>query len=314
MQHTLKKTVSISGIGLHSGQIVQLDIHPADADAGIVFKRVDVEDKNNIIPAKWDHVVDTQLCSVIGNEAGVSVGTVEHLMAALRGCGVDNASVELNAPEVPILDGSSTLFVQKIEEVGVQVQSQPRRAIRVLKEVTYVDGDRKVTLSPSSIPVYAGQIDYENPAIGSQRYEIKLVNGNFKHDLADCRTFCLLNDVELMQANGLALGGSLDNAIVVDDNGIMNDEGLRCHDEFIRHKLLDAIGDLALAGGLVLGAYEGIRAGHEMNNKALRALFVDDSAWEIVDLFVEMEETDSWIYHTKAHVKPRATKVSVASQ
>ncbi|HPF77952.1 MAG TPA: UDP-3-O-acyl-N-acetylglucosamine deacetylase [Alphaproteobacteria bacterium] len=309
MQHTLKNTISINGIGLHTGKDVQLNIHPAEADHGIIFKRVDIQDKNNLIPAKWNHVVDTRLCSVIGNDDGVTVGTIEHLMAALRGCGIDNALVEIDAAEVPILDGSSAIFVEAIDEVGVQVQSQPRRAIRILKEVTYQDGDRKVTLSPSSIPVYGGQIDYANPAIGSQRFEIKLVNGNFRHDLADCRTFCLLQDVEMMQKNGLALGGSLDNAVVVDDNGIMNGGGLRCHDEFIRHKLLDAIGDIALAGGLVLGAYEGVRAGHEMNNKALRALFADDSAWEMVDLFVEMEENDSWIYHTK----PRATTVSIAS-
>lgn len=300
MQHTLKDTITIKGTGLHSGKPVTLALYPAKSDSGIVFKRVDISDKDNLIPAKWDHVVDTRLCTVIGNADGVTVSTIEHLMAALRGCGIDNVLVEIDGPEVPILDGSSVEFVQEIEQVGTEVQVRPRRAIRILKEITFEDKGRKVTLSPSSIPVYAGQIDYSNPAIGSQRYEIKLVNGNFKHDLADCRTFCLLRDVEMMQANGLALGGSLDNAVVVDDNGIMNKEGLRCHDEFIRHKLLDAIGDLSLAGGLVLGAYEGIRAGHEMNNLALRALFADESAWEIVDLYIEMEEADSWIYHTKS--------------
>lgn len=311
MQHTLKNTVSIDGVGLHSGVPVHLGIHPADPDHGIVFKRTDktgLPESDRLVFAKWDHVVDTRLCTVIGNEYGVTIGTIEHLMAALRGCGIDNALVEVNAPEIPVLDGSSKLFVEAIEEVGVQVQSQPRRAIRILKEVVYEEDGKKVTLSPSSVPTYVGQIDYDHPVIGTQRHEIKLINGNFKHDLADCRTFCLLSDVEAMQSNGLALGGSLDNAIVIDDSGVINPEGVRCHDEFIRHKLLDAIGDLALAGGLVLGTYEGVRAGHALNNKILQALFADDSAWEMVDLFVEMEETDSWIYQTK----PRDTRVSVA--
>ena len=311
MQHTLKNIVSISGTGLHSGVFVELTIHPAAPDHGIIFKRTDksdVPENKRLIPAKWNHVVETRLCTVIGNDEGITVGTIEHLMAALRGCGVDNALIELNAPEVPVLDGSSAVFVEAIEQVGVQVQSQPRRAIRILKEVTYEENGKSVTLSPSSIPVYCGQIDYDNPAIGSQRHEIKLINGNFKHDLADCRTFGLLCDVEVMQANGLALGGSMENAIVVDDNGVMNPEGLRCDNEFIRHKLLDAIGDVALAGGLVIGSYEGIRAGHEMNNKALRALFADDSAWEIIDLFVEIDESDSFIYQ----IKPRSSAVSIA--
>lgn len=300
MQHSLKNKVKMNGIGLHSGLPVELCLLPADTDHGIVFQRVDVQDKNNLIPAKWDNVVDTRLCSVIGNADGVNVGTIEHLMAALRGCGVDNALVQVNAPELPIMDGSSIEFIKAIEASGgTQAQSQPRRAIRILKEVTYTEGDKRVTLFPSAIPTYSGRIEYADPAIGAQSFKMKLVNGDFKHDLADCRTFCLLKDVEMMQANGLALGGSLDNAVVVDDHGVMNKDGLRCHDEFIRHKLLDAIGDIALAGGLVLGAYDSHKAGHDMNNKALRALFADESAWEVVDLFVEIDETDNWIYRTK---------------
>ena len=309
MQHTLKSSISIQGTGLHTGSTVVINVLPADCDYGIVFKRVDVTDRNNLIEAKWNNVVDTRLCTVIGNEAGVTVGTIEHLMAALRGCGVDNALVEIDGPELPILDGSSAMFVEAIDEVGVQVQGQPRRAIRILKEISYEENGSRATLSPSSVPVYSGQIDYDHPSISTQQYEIKLVNGNFKHDLADCRTFCLLRDVEVMQANGLALGGSLDNAIVVDDNGIMNEDGLRCHDEFVRHKLLDAIGDISLAGGLVLGAYEGERIGHTINNKLLRELFADDNAWEIVDLFVEMDEADSCVYK----VKPSTSKISVSS-
>jgi UDP-3-O-[3-hydroxymyristoyl] N-acetylglucosamine deacetylase len=308
MQHTLRAPVTITGIGVHSGTTVTARLLPASADHGIVFVRTDIVGKDNVIPARWDNVVDTRLCTVIGNKDGAVVGTIEHLMAALRGCGVDNVLVEINAPEVPILDGSSAPFVAAIEEVGIKVLSAPRRAIRVLKEIVVQDGDKEVRLSPASSPSFSGQIDYNHPDIGSQRYTLKMVNGNFKHDIADCRTFGLLKDVEMMRAAGLALGGSLDNAIVLDDNGIMNPEGLRCADEFIRHKILDAVGDMYLAGGPIIGAYDGMRAGHMMNNLALRALFADPTAWEKVDLFVEMDETESSIYA----VKPRASSVAVA--
>ena len=309
MQKTVKNTISIEGIGLHSGVTVHMSIHPASPDHGVTFKRVDITDgRDNVILARWDNVVDARLCTVIGNEAGVTVGTIEHVMAALRGCGVDNAIIEVDAPELPIMDGSSKEFVEKIEEVGTSVQSKPRRAIRILKEITYQEGDKTVRLSPSAIPVYAGTIQFDNQTIGTQSYEMKLVNGNFKHDMADCRTFCMLQDVEMMQANGLALGGSLDNAIVVDETGVMNEEGTRCQDEFIRHKLLDAVGDISLCGGLFIGRYESLKGGHEMNNKALRALFADDSAWEIVDMFVEVDEADSFVYEEKS----RVSAVSVA--
>lgn len=270
-------------------------IVPSPVNHGIVFKRVDITDKNNLIPAKWDHVVDTRLCTVIGNEEGATISTIEHVMAALAGCGIDNAVVEVDGPEMPIMDGSAQPFVEAIDRAGIEKQAAPRRAIRVLKEITVQEDGKTVRLSPSAVPVYAGQIEYDNDFIGTQRFEMKLVNGNFRHDLADCRTFCLRQDVEMMQANGLALGGSLDNAVVIDDNGIMNKDGLRCDNEMIRHKLLDAIGDIALAGGLVVGAYDGARIGHAMNNKLLRALFADDAAWEYADLYVDFEEDHSFL-------------------
>ena len=295
MQQTLQKPAILSGIGLHKAVATTLRVLPADVNHGIVFKRVDITDRDNVIPARWDHVVDTQLCTVIGNKEGVTVATIEHLMAALRACGIDNAMIEIDAQEVPIMDGSSAPFVEAFDLAGIQKQSEPRRVIRVLKEVTYTEGDKTVSLSPSAVPVYAGELQYDNTFIGTQRFEIKLVNGNFRHDLADCRTFCLKQDVEMMQANGLALGGSLDNAVVVDDTGIMNEDGLRCDNEMIRHKLLDAIGDLALAGGLVVGAYDGVKIGHAMNNKLLHALFADDSAWEYADLYVDFEDDHSLI-------------------
>lgn len=311
MQQTLEQLVEIRGTGLHSGEAVSVRIHPAGPDTGIIFKYTggtDLSDAERLVPALWDRVVDTRLCTVIGNEYGVTIVTIEHLMAAFRGCGIDNALVEIDGNEVPVLDGSSQAFVTAFEDAGIRTQSKPRRAIRILKEVTYREGDKRVTLSPSFVPTYSGLIDYANPTIGQQRYDFKLINGNFKHDLADCRTFCLLQDVEQMQANGLALGGSLDNAVVVDDSGVMNEEGLRCHDEFVRHKLLDAVGDMALAGGLLIGSYDGVKAGHALNNKALRALFADNTAWDVIDLFVDIDEEDKRIYEKS----PQDTAVSAA--
>jgi UDP-3-O-[3-hydroxymyristoyl] N-acetylglucosamine deacetylase len=302
MQHTLKNTITIEGIGLHSGKTVHMVIRAADADHGIVFKRVDMEEGTNLIPAQYNYVVDTRLCTLIANEFGARVGTIEHLMAALRGCGVDNALVELDAAEVPVMDGSSKAFVEAIEQVGLQVQAKPRRAIKILKEIVVQEGDKQVRLSPSMVPVYAGRIDFNHADIGSQEYSLKLVNGNFKHDVADCRTFGFLKDVEMMRAAGLALGGSLDNAVVLDNDGVMNPDGLRCDDEFIRHKILDAVGDLALAGGPILGRYDGLRAGHALNNAILHALFADPTAWMPVDLYVDVDETNSAIYPQVGHV------------
>ncbi|NQZ14766.1 MAG: UDP-3-O-acyl-N-acetylglucosamine deacetylase [Alphaproteobacteria bacterium] len=300
MQHTLNKSFTLTDIGLHSGKPVKITVKPADADHGIVFQRVDMTDlsaEEQKIPAKWNRVVDTRLCTVIANEKGANVGTIEHLMAALRAAGVDNALIEIDAAEVPVFDGSSIRFIEAIDEVGTAAQNAPRRAIRILKDVTVQEGDKVVTLSPSTVPLYEGRIEYNSaPIIGDQSYTLKLVNGNFKHDVADCRTFGLVQDVEAMKNAGLALGGSLDNAVVVDDDRVLNPDGLRCRDEFVRHKILDAVGDIALAGGLVLGHYKGSKAGHDMNNKILRALFADDSAYEVTDFYIDIEEADMDMY------------------
>lgn len=287
MQHTVKSDIEICGVGLHSGADVMLRICPAEADSGIVFVRTDVTDRNNVIPALWDNVVDTRLCSVVGNEDGVTVGTVEHLMAALRGCGIDNAVIELDGPEVPVMDGSSEPFVRKIDETGTSVQACPRRTIQILKTVEIKENGVMARLIPDTGSVFTGMIDFSHPAIGRQDGNVKLVNGNFRHDIASARTFGFADDVRALQASGLALGGSLDNAIVLDHDGVMNKEGLRYDDEFIRHKLLDAIGDIYLAGGPIIGRYEGCRAGHAMNNKLLRKLFATKDAWKRVDLFMD---------------------------
>lgn len=298
MQQTLKKAVQINGVGLHTGEMIHLEISPADADCGIIFVRTDVKGKNNHIPALWNYVVDTQLCTVIGNEDDVRVGTIEHLMAALRGCGVDNAVIELDGPEVPVMDGSAMPFVKMIEEAGLMTLAAPRRAIRVLKEITVEHEGKQVTLKPAEGSVFAGEIDFEHPEIGRQRFETQLLNGNFKHDIAEARTFGFLHEVEWMRSKGLARGGSLDNAIVLNQDGVMNPEGLRYGNEFIRHKLLDAIGDLYLAGGPMLGAYDGSKAGHAINNAILRKLFSTEGAWEMVDLYADLDEirTDAFVY------------------
>lgn len=282
MQHTISAPASLSGIGLHSGKVITLTILPARANNGIVFLRNDIAGQDNIIPSVWHNVVDTKLCTVIANKDGVRVGTIEHLMAALRGCGIDNAVIELDGPEVPVMDGSAMPFVKLIEEAGIEDQGVPRKSIRILKEVRVEKDGKTVTLKPSADSKFAGGIEFNHPSIGRQEYTTTLLNGNFKHDIAEARTFGFLHEVEYLRQNGLALGGSLDNAIVLDEKRVLNPTGLRFDNEFIRHKILDAIGDLYLAGAPIIGAYDGSKAGHEMNNAILHALFADESAWEYV--------------------------------
>lgn len=281
-QRTLAAPVTLTGVGLHSGTPVTMVLKPAGVDAGICFIRTDVQGQNNRIPAKWDRVVDTRLCTVLANEAGVSVGTIEHLMAALRGTEITNLEIELNGAEVPIMDGSSAVFVDAIDRVGTAVQDAPVYMIKVLSPITVQDGDKQVRLTPASCASYAGSIDFAHAVIGQQDYAVEMLNGNFRHEIAQARTFGMYEEVETLRAMGLARGGSLDNAIVVNRDGVMNPEGLRFEDEFIRHKLLDAIGDLYLAGMPVLAAYHGVRPSHAMNNAVLRALFAQPEAWAIV--------------------------------
>jgi UDP-3-O-[3-hydroxymyristoyl] N-acetylglucosamine deacetylase len=282
-QTTLNQPFSVTGVGLHSGAQVILRALPAAAGSGIRFVRTDVRGADNVIPARWDRVTDTRLCTLVSNEAGVSVGTVEHLMAALRGCNVDNAVIELDGPEVPVLDGSSAPFVRLIENAGLAFLDAPRRVIRVLKEISVEQDGKRATLRPSDAFVFSGEIAFDHPAIGSQRHEIYLVNGNFAHDLAEARTFGFAREVEQLRRLGLARGGSLDNAIVLDDVKVLNGEGLRFANEFIRHKLLDAIGDLYLAGAPILGAYDSYKSGHALNNALLHALFAAEDAWELAE-------------------------------
>lgn len=284
LQKTLKSAASCTGVGLHSGRDITMVLHPAEAGSGIVFVRTDITQGDNVIPARWDMVVDTQLCTVIANANGAKVGTIEHVMSALRGLGVDNARIEIDGAEVPVMDGSAMPFIKVIEEAGLKTQGAPRRVIKVLKEVSVELNGKRASLSPSDASIFGGEVDFDHPSIGRQHFETQLINGNFKHDIAQARTFGFLHEVEWMRSQGLAQGGSLENAIVLDEKTVMNTEGLRYRDEFIRHKLLDAIGDLYLAGGQIIGSYNGYKAGHDLNNRLLRALFAQKDAWEIVDM------------------------------
>ena len=286
MQTTLKRAITLVGMGLHSGRPARLVLRPA-TEGGIRFRRVDVTDRDNLIPARFDRVTDTTLCTLLSNEAGVSVGTVEHLMAALAGTGVTHAEIEIDGPEVPIMDGSAQRFVSAILRVGLAEVPGPLRAIRILKPVRYESGDVVAELTPAETLSIDFEIEFPDAAIGHQERTLSMVNGAFVHELADCRTFCRRQDVEQMQAHGLALGGSLDNAVVVDGERVLNPGGFRRSDECVRHKMLDALGDLYLAGAPILGAYRGVRAGHGATNRLLRALFAQPDAFEIVTLDAE---------------------------
>lgn len=277
-QKTLAAAVAFDGIGIHCGTKVSVTLHPAPPGSGIAFRRSD-EGGGTLIPARWDRVVNTRFCTTLVGDGGSHVGTVEHLLAALAGCEIDNVVVEVDGPEIPIMDGSAAPFVALIAGAGCEEQDAPRRGIRVRKPVTVSDGRSTASLLPGPGFTLRVEIDFENPIVSRQSLSLALVNGTFKTELAPARTFGFLDQIEQMQAAGLARGGSLENAIVVGGDGILNHGGLRFEDEFARHKALDAVGDLYLAGAPILGAFHGIRSGHDINNKLLCTLFADSEAW-----------------------------------
>jgi UDP-3-O-[3-hydroxymyristoyl] N-acetylglucosamine deacetylase len=283
VQNTLKSPAAFTGLGLHSGLPVRMVVHPADADHGIWFRRTDVTDLDAMVPARWDAVTPSRLCTVIENADGVSVSTIEHVMAALAGSAIHNALIEIDGPEVPILDGSSLAFVAGFLAAGIEEQDAPIRAIRVLKPVEVQDGDAVARLEPADMLEIDFSIDFADAAIGVQSRVLNMANGAFVRELSDSRTFCRQSDVDAMRANGLALGGTLENAVVIDGDRVLSPGGLRHSDEPVRHKMLDALGDLALAGGPILGRYTGVRAGHALTNRLLRALFADPTAYRLVD-------------------------------
>ena len=281
-QRTLKSIVKATGVGLHGGRKVNLTLRPAAPDTGIVFHRVDLDPPLSL-PADPYAVCDTRMCSGL-EQGGHKVGTVEHLMSALAGLGIDNLHVDVDAPEIPILDGSSAPFVFLLQSAGIEEQSAPKKFLRVKKTVEYVEGDKWVKLEPYDGFSLSFSIVFNHPAIDNTSTKVKIdfAEQSYVRDVARARTFGFMQDVEFMRANGLALGGSLENAIVMDEYRVLNVEGLRYADEFVKHKVLDAIGDLYLCGHPLLAAYSAHKAGHALNNQILRVLLEDQEAWEIV--------------------------------
>ena len=273
MQTTLESSITFSGVGLHSGNSVSLTIKPASKNHGILFKRKDVEVGNPFVRARWDYVSKTTLCTRVTNEDGTTISTIEHLMAALSGCGVSNALIEIDSEEVPILDGSAAPFVKGILETGLKIISPSSRIIKITRPVIFENQFGWARLSPFKRPEMEYFIDFDDLVIGKQSKILNMSNGSFVKELCSSRTFCSNKDVETMQRNGLALGGTYSNAVVVDGDKVLSPGGMRYQDEAVRHKMLDAFGDLALAGAPILGKYEGHKAGHFITNSLLRKLF-----------------------------------------
>lgn len=282
-QKTLKSAISCTGIGLHSGNKVSMTLKPAEADTGIVFRRADVGGEGVEIPGTFDSVVDTRMCTTIGS-AGKTISTVEHLMAALAGAGIDNAIIEVGGPEVPVMDGSAAPFLFLIECAGVAELDAPRKALRIKKAVEVREDDKLARIAPGEGFALDFEIDFSNPVIGQQSMSVGLTSGVFKDEIARARTFGFLHEAEALWAAGLAKGASLDNAVVVSGDKVMNDDGLRFEDECVRHKILDAVGDLYMAGMPIIGHYNGTRASHALNNALLREVFADSANYEIVDM------------------------------
>ncbi|SPJ24378.1 UDP-3-O-acyl-N-acetylglucosamine deacetylase [Palleronia abyssalis] len=283
MQKTISRPVRFEGVGLHSGRPAVLRLLPAPAGHGLWFKRTDLAPAAALVPALWDAVEQVELCTRIVNAAGTTVSTIEHVMAAIAGCGIQNLMIEIDGPEVPILDGSAAPFVDEILSVGLRSQSAPIRALKIIDTVEVRNGPAHARLDPADGLEIDFSIDFSDAAIGRQEKRLSLANGTFVHELCDSRTFCRASDVEAMHARGLALGGTFDNAVVVDGARVLSPGGLRHRDEAVRHKMLDALGDLALAGAPILGRYTGIRAGHALTNALLRTLFARRDAFTIVE-------------------------------
>jgi UDP-3-O-[3-hydroxymyristoyl] N-acetylglucosamine deacetylase len=289
-QRTIKSITRSVGVGVHSGQKVELTLRPAPPDHGIVFRRVDLPVPVDI-PVNALAVSDTRMASTIsptGDPGGPKVQTIEHLMSACAGLGLDNLLIDIDADEVPILDGSAASFVFLLQSAGIEVQDAPKRFLRVLKAVEIRDGEgdglKWARLEPYHGYKLAFEIDFNHPAVDStgQRVEFDFSTGQYKRDIARARTFGFTKDVEMMRARGLGLGGNMDNVIVVDDYRVLNSEGLRYDDEFVKHKILDAIGDLHIAGKPLLASYSAFRSGHALNNRLLRKLLADETAFEVV--------------------------------
>ena len=281
-QRTLKNIIRATGVGLHSGEKVYLTLKPAPVDTGIIFCRTDLDPVVEI-PARAGNVGQTTLCTSLQKD-GTRVDTVEHLLSALAGLGIDNAYVEVSAHEVPIMDGSAGPFVFLVQSAGIQEQAAPKKFIRIKKEVTVSDGDKTATFKPYAGFKVSFTIDFDHPVFKSrsQTAAIDFSSTSFVKEVSRARTFGFMRDVEYLRSQNLALGGSVDNVVVVDDYRILNEDGLRYHDEFVKHKMLDAIGDLYLLGNSLIGQFVGVKSGHELNNKLVRHLLENQEAWEVV--------------------------------
>ncbi|HEY5675021.1 MAG TPA: UDP-3-O-acyl-N-acetylglucosamine deacetylase [Malonomonas sp.] len=281
LQRTLKNSTSISGIGLHSGDRITLKMRPATANTGIVFHRTD-GDRIIDIKACADNVVDTRMATVIGRD-GAKVSTIEHFMAALAACGIDNLHVDIDGPEIPVLDGSAAPFIREIQQAGVENLHASRRFVAIRKPLEIIEGEKRISIIPSRFFRITFDIAFEHSAISVQQYSMKFTTENFCKEIAPARTFGFLHEVEYLKANGLARGGSLENAVVIDSNGVMNPEGLRFQDEFVRHKILDSFGDFSLLGAPLLGHIRAFKAGHDLNAKMVRKILDNPSHWTYVE-------------------------------
>jgi len=280
-QRTLKHSATISGIGLHSGARINLRLRPATARTGIIFHRI-TKDRTVDIKACADNVVDTRMATVLGQD-GETISTVEHFLAALAACGIDNLHVDIDGPEVPILDGSAAPFIREIQQIGVKTLNTGRRFIAIRKPLEIIEGEKRISIIPSRFFRISFDIAFDHPAISLQQRSMKFSAENFCKEIAPARTFGFLEEVEYLKANGLARGGSLENAIVIDRNGVMNPEGLRFDDEFVRHKILDAFGDVSLLGAPLLGHIRAFKAGHDLNAKLVRKILANPDHWSYVE-------------------------------
>ena len=282
-QKTIKNSISFGGVSLHSGLKVNVCIRPASPNHGIVFKRVDLSNNNLVYPS-FNNVSNTSLNTTVENEFGVKVSTIEHLMCALFGLGIDNALIEIDNEEVPILDGSAKVFIEKIISAGIDISESPIKIIKISKEVEYVEGDRYIKIKPSTLSLDIDfEIKYKNPVIGNQRNKFKIYEDDLS-DVYNSRTFCLFEDIELIKKNGLAKGGSLDNAVVVKDKEILNMDGLRNHKEFVNHKILDCIGDLYTSGYRIIASIKCSQGGHYLTNQLLRKVFKNKENFSILEI------------------------------
>lgn len=282
-QRTLKQSIKVTGVGLHSGNKVTLTLRPAAVNTGVVYCRTDLNPPV-FFPADATAVRDTMLCTCLINDQDVRISTVEHLNAALAGLGIDNIIVEVDAPEIPIMDGSASPFVYLLLDAGIEEQDAAKKFIRVKRKIRVEEGDKWVELSPYSGFRLNFTIDFNHPVISKKvsHYSLDFSTQNFVHQISRARTFAFMKDIEYLQSKGLALGGSLDNAIVLDDYRVLNEDGLRFKDELVRHKMLDAIGDLFMCGYNIIGDFKAYKSGHGLNNKVLRALLENQDAWEFV--------------------------------